>query len=563
MRGFRIELGEIEAALLQHAGVSQARGGGRARTAPGDQRLVGYVVAAAGAALDTAALRAALARRLPEYMVPAAFVVLERLPLTPNGKLDRRALPAPELAVAGSRAGRRGRRRRRSCAGCSPRCWASSGSASTTTSSSCGGHSLLATRLISRIRAALGRRGGDPQPVRGAERGGAGGAAVVGGAGRAGAACGGAPRPAEIAAVLRAAAAVVPGAAGGDSAHLRDPAGGAAGGRARPRRRWRRRSAIWSSGTRACGRCSRTGSGCRGRRSWRRRRRGLRLEIDRGRRGRACGGADGRGRARGFDLSRELPLRAHLFELGATTSTCCCSCCTTSPATAGRSGRWRGTWRRSTGRGCAASRPRLAPLPVQYADYTLWQRRLLGDENDGTSALARQLAYWPSALGGPAGPARAAGRPAAAGGRRATAAAMWRSASEPSCTAAWPALARADGREPVHGAAGGAGRAAVPAWRRHRHRDRQPDRGPHRRGAGRSDRVLRQHAGAAHRHARGSRASASCSAGCGGRNLAAYGHQELPFERLVEVLNPARSLSRHPLFQVMLAFEAGEAGPAR
>ena len=138
LRGFRIEPGEIEAALAAQAGGVAGRGdcARDGRRAGGNQRLIGYVVAAAGAVLDTAALRAALSRQLPDYMVPSALVVLERLPLTPNGKLDRRALPEPELGVGAFASWRRGRRRRRSCAGCLPRCWGSSGSASTTTSSS-------------------------------------------------------------------------------------------------------------------------------------------------------------------------------------------------------------------------------------------------------------------------------------------------------------------------------------------------------------------------------------------------------------------------------------------
>jgi amino acid adenylation domain-containing protein len=151
IRGFRVEPGEVEAALRRHPGVTDCAVVAR-EDAPGTRRLVAYVAGGA----DPAALRAHLRDALPEYMVPAAFVALERLPLTPSGKLDRRALPAPELG-----AGEDGYVAPRTAEEAAlAAIWAELLRVERVgvhdSFFELGGHSLLATRVVSRVRRELG-----------------------------------------------------------------------------------------------------------------------------------------------------------------------------------------------------------------------------------------------------------------------------------------------------------------------------------------------------------------------------------------------------------------------
>ncbi len=103
VQGHRIELGEIETRLLEHPGVDMCIVTVREDT-PKEKRLVGYVVAKPGAAPDPAELRDHLSAKLPQYMVPAAIMLLDRFPLTTNGKVDRKALPAPARPAGGTAA---------------------------------------------------------------------------------------------------------------------------------------------------------------------------------------------------------------------------------------------------------------------------------------------------------------------------------------------------------------------------------------------------------------------------------------------------------------------------
>ncbi|HEU0079960.1 MAG TPA: amino acid adenylation domain-containing protein, partial [Longimicrobiaceae bacterium] len=153
VRGFRIEPGEVEAALLGHPSVREAVV--VVREDGGERRLVGYVVAAEGAAVDAGELRAWLKGRLPEYMVPPAVVELETLPLTPTGKVDRRALPAPDASGGGEYVAPRGEVEERLAA-----IWASVLGVERVGIHddffALGGHSLLATRVTSRVREVFG-----------------------------------------------------------------------------------------------------------------------------------------------------------------------------------------------------------------------------------------------------------------------------------------------------------------------------------------------------------------------------------------------------------------------
>ncbi len=154
VRGYRIELGEIEAALMKHGAVKQCVVSAR-EDKESEKRLVAYVVGSEGWQVESQQLREYLRGKLPDYMVPAAFVELRELPLMPNGKIDRKALPAPGAITAAA-------------AGAAPMTAVEeiiSGIIGEVLKVErvgvednffeLGGHSLLATQVVSRVREAL------------------------------------------------------------------------------------------------------------------------------------------------------------------------------------------------------------------------------------------------------------------------------------------------------------------------------------------------------------------------------------------------------------------------
>ncbi|HEY7143387.1 MAG TPA: amino acid adenylation domain-containing protein, partial [Streptosporangiaceae bacterium] len=399
VRGFRVELGEVEAVLAAHPLVGRAAVVVR-EDRPGDRRLAGYVVAAAGrrgAGLDVAGLRAFAAARLPDYMVPPALVVVDELPLSASGKLDRAALPVPGYGAGG--AGGYvppGTEAERVLAGV----WADVlGAERVGVDDSffdLGGHSLLAVRLISRVRAVAGAevsiRDLFAAPTV------AGMAGLLGG--------GGAVRPALAVAAGRpervplsfaqqrlwfisqlegpSATYNIPVAvrlAGGvDTAALRAALADVVG----------RHEALRTVFPQVDGTP-------------------FQRVVDPGRAGevlevRRAGAGEFAGEfaaacVHAFDLTAELPVRAWLFEVagGERVLLVVVHHIAADGWSFGPFSRDLGVAYRAR---VAGGAPGWAPLPVQYADYTLWQRDLLGEEDDPGSLMAGQAGFWRQALAG-------------------------------------------------------------------------------------------------------------------------------------------------------------------
>ncbi|MFI0464038.1 amino acid adenylation domain-containing protein [Saccharopolyspora sp. 5N102] len=569
VRGFRIELGEIEAQLLAHPAVRQAAVVVR-EDQPGDQRLVGYVVGAAAAS----ELRGHLAERLPGYMVPSAFVPVDEIPLTANGKLDIRALPAPDF---GGDAG--GREPRDAVEEALCRLFAEvlgvRGVGIDDGFFELGGHSLLAARFLARVRTELGAeltiRSLFDHPT------------VAGLAAQLGT---GARRPAlrpvqrpeqiplsfaqqrlwflnrlegssatyNMPLVLRMSGEL-------DVAALR----AAIGDVVRRHESLRtifpdelgepRQQVLDTVPELTVVRVPASGDPQFPLKS--NPRFPLKLRDSEGVE-RVVGIDDELGAAvrRGFDLAEEPPIRTVLF-------------------TASEPARERGEhlllvllhhvagdeWSTrplvrdlSTAYAArvAGTAPEWPDLPVQYVDYTLWQRELLGDEADPDGLAGRQLAFWRQALADLPDQLELPTdfpRPAVSSHRGGTV----RFELDPALHQRLRRLA-GEHRASVFMVLQ-AGLAAL--LTRHGAGTDIPIGSP---VAGRGDDSLDDLVGffvnslVLRTDTSGEPSFAELVDRVRQVDLAAFDNAELPFERLAEVLNPARSLSRHPLFQVMLAY---------
>ncbi|WP_443034146.1 amino acid adenylation domain-containing protein, partial [Streptomyces sp. CA2R106] len=564
VRGFRIEPGEIEAALAAHPQVARAAVVVRSDRGQ-DARLVAYVQPAAreqsaageqsGAGQPLAAgqppraedLRAHLRGQLPDYMVPSVFVLLDALPLNTSGKLDRRALPAPEAAATG--AGRAPHTpREQVLAGLFaevlglPRVFADDDFFDL------GGHSLLATRLVARVRVTLGveleLRALFRTPTV------AGLAAGLDGADRARLALGRAERPA-----------VVPLSSAQRRLWFLRQVEGADAVYNMPLA-WRLSGPLDLAALEAAlGDLTERHETLRT----------LFPAADGVPRQQVLAAAAARpalpltpageqdlpgllaaAAARSFDLAAEVPLRAEVFELGADEHVLLL----VMHHIAG-DGWSLGPLAADLATAYAARRrgeaPQWSPLPVQYADYTLWQRELLGDPGDPDSRFAEQLAYWqrqladlPEQIRLPADRPRPAA-PSDAGGHLAV-------ELDADLHAGLVRLGREHGAS-VYMVL----QAALAALLDKLGAGNDIPVGSL--IAGRTDQALDDLVGffvntlVLRTDTSGDPAFAELLVRVREAALGAYAHQDLPFEHVVEALNPSRSAAHQPLFQVLLALQ--------
>ncbi|WP_432091965.1 non-ribosomal peptide synthase/polyketide synthase [Streptomyces sp. NRRL F-5630] len=538
IRGFRVEPGEIEAVLTRHPAVSAAA------VVVREDRLVAYVVAATGTTVEAGELRAHCAAALPDHMVPGAFVPLAALPRTVNGKLDTAALPAPPSPAASGGRLPRTPREELLC-GLFAAVLGHAHVGPDDDFFALGGHSLTAMRLVARVRSALGA---DLSPRTVFD----------------------APTPARLAARIDAATGPArPALAAPRPVPARLPLSSA-------------QQRLW-----LLQQVEETGTAYHLPTAWR-----LTGDLDRAALEAALQDVVARHAplrtvfpaaegvpyqrvlspekapvplravryedlaaeaARPFDLARDLPLRAALAPTGpgehvlllvlhhiATDEW------SDRPLRADLATAYAA---RAEGRA-----PDWAPLPARYADYTLWQRDLLAETGPGLlDHWTRALAGLPEELDLPTDRPR----PAESSGRGGTVGFTVTSELE----RALRALARAHGVSMFMVA-----QAAVASLL-------------HRLGAGediplgapvsgRADEALEELVGffvntlVLRTDLSGDPTFAELLARVRETDLAAYAHQDLPFERLVEALHPARSLARHPLFQVMVVHLAGEGAEA-
>lgn len=544
LRGFRMEISEIEAALSRYPGLAQGAVAVR-EDRPGDKRLAAYYVA--NVSIEPALLRNHMSACLPEYMVPSAFVAMERFPQTPSGKFDRKALPAPHYAAGSAARLARTPQEEMLCelfaevlglpqVGIEDDFF------------ELGGHSLLAGRLISRIRESLQAELGiaalfEAPTVAGIAK-------EIDHAAAARPAIVPAARPADIPLSFAQRRLWFLNCLEGPGPTYNIPLVARLDGpldhmrlEAALQDVVRRHETLRTVFPERNGTATQRvldADACE-----------VRLAVTKVSEEELAAELAAAVRY-GFDLAQELSFRARLYVVGPERHVLLLLLhhivgdgWSLDPLTRDLSAAYVA---RSKGEA-----PAWPPLPVQYGDYALWQERLLGDESDPDSLVARQISFWKETLHGlpdqlelpadhprpaestHAGDTVAARLPA---GLHAGLLALARETRTSLFMIVQSGLAALFTRL-------GAG-TDVPLG--------SPI-------AGRNDDALGDLVGlfintiVLRTDTSGDPSFRELLERVRSANLAAYGNGDVPFERLVEILNPPRSRSRHPLFQVMLAFQ--------